>query len=742
MRWLRQASKVFLCALFVFVLVGLVYVSEAQAESFARAYGCGRSDSGYSIQLTNDGGYIVAGRHGPGGGGQWDICVMKFDSNGSLNWQKSFGGSGTDGAYSIQQTTDGGYVVAGCYQTMEENISDDIWVIKLGSDGALVWQKIIGGPNQDHAKSILQTDDGGYIVAGEIDVVWGTGAVGVLKLKSDGTVEWQKSYGGNSDQQAESICRTSDGGYLVAAATDSFGQGKGDIWAIKLSSDGTVVWQKTYGGSRLDYAYSVQQTRDGGYIVAGESASFDPRPSGAFEGSCGFLDTGCFDAWVLKLRADGSVEWQKLFGGANYDSARSIQQTQEGGYIIAGETGSYGAGGGDSWVIKLSSDGKIERQRTYGGTGGESANSIQQFASGEYIFTGTTDSFGVGYENIWLLKLDEYGRIHDCPIVGTASCGESITSIIGVDTNVIGSDANILPVQGSVTIQNLNAETDTICLYEGLTLVTPRSALDWLGWLDKLKWCFNHSISGSPVPRCQPSICPECVFLFSKYMKKIKIPEYLIDIYKELFSLLFIERHYMNPESSLARLAVVFEEVPVGPNLSDQLLKEVLASIAKCKIDRNTDPQTLAKLIEATNAIELDLSVPLPIRREIPSAKSRVLNFNGIAWLAFAGIKKPGHVTLRLSGGLPASKPRFKPSWPIFFYDFSFTGVLTEKGFIDISFYVGGLNIVGQLSELRIFEWDGNRYKDITTSFDNNKKIITGRTNRLLKYVIMSNSSR
>jgi len=203
--------------------------------------------------------------------------------------------------------------------------------------GALVWDKTFGGSGIDKASYIQQTKDGGYIVAGN---TFSKGAgkedAWVLKLDSDGSLVWDKTFGGSADDNAYSIQQTKDGGYIVAGVTASKGAGHRDDWVLKLDSDGSLVWDKIFGGSGNDYAYSIQQTTDDGYIVAGFT---------------GILN---WDAWVLKLDSDGSLVWDKTFGGSDRDQeAHSIQQTTDGGYIVAGYTKSKGAGSSDAWVLKL-----------------------------------------------------------------------------------------------------------------------------------------------------------------------------------------------------------------------------------------------------------------------------------------------------------------------------------------------------------------------------------------------------
>ncbi len=200
--------------------------------------------------------------------------------------------------------------------------------------------------------------------------------------------QWAKTYGGDSYDYAHSFQQTSDGGYIIAGNTSSFNTGNDrDIWILKLSSDGEIEWQKTYGGSGREEAHFIQQTIDAGYIVAGSTDSFGAGES---------------DIWFLKLSSAGDVEWQKAYGGDKNDSASFIQQRDDGGYIIVGHTESFGAGGADIWILRLSPAGEIEWQKAYGGSEDEEANSFQQTSDGGYIVAGRTESFGAGENDFWI----------------------------------------------------------------------------------------------------------------------------------------------------------------------------------------------------------------------------------------------------------------------------------------------------------------------------------------------------
>ena len=213
--------------------------------------------------------------------------------------------------------------------------------ILKGFKGLLVeaWDRTFGGKDWDEAESIIQTKDGGYVVAG---YTWSKGAgskdVWVIKLDKDGNKVWDRTFGGYHPDEADSIVQARDGGYVVAGWTESKGAGRADAWVIKLDENGNKVWDKTFGGKDWDEAKSIIQTKDGGYVVAGYTES---------------RGTGRADAWVIKLDENGNKAWDKTFGSWDDDFAESIIQVKDGGYVVAGYTRSKGAGKADVWVIKL-----------------------------------------------------------------------------------------------------------------------------------------------------------------------------------------------------------------------------------------------------------------------------------------------------------------------------------------------------------------------------------------------------
>ncbi|MGC8765177.1 MAG: hypothetical protein ACP5QT_04755 [Brevinematia bacterium] len=318
--------------------------SSSLSVCFAKTYGGSDWDWASFTRQTSDGGYIVGGHTKSFGAGNYDCWILKLDSSGVIQWQKAYGGTDNDYLYSIQQTSDGGYIVGGYTKSFGAG-NYDCWILKLDSSGVIQWQKTYGGSDVDYAFSIQQTSDGGYIVAGEtksFGIV--TNDCWIIKIDSNGVVQWQKTYGGSDEDYVVSIQQVSDGGYIVGGYTKSFGAGNYDCWILKLDSSGVIQWQKTYGGSYEDLAYSIQQISDGGYIVGGYTRSFG---------------AGNYDSWILKLDSSGVIQWQKTYGGSDEDVAYSILQTSDGGYTVGGLTKSFGAGNYDWWILKLPSDGNL-----------------------------------------------------------------------------------------------------------------------------------------------------------------------------------------------------------------------------------------------------------------------------------------------------------------------------------------------------------------------------------------------
>jgi hypothetical protein len=304
---------------------------------WTRTYGGTDWDEGYPVQQTSDGGYVIAGETRSFGAGSFDVYLVKTDSSGDTLWTRTYGGSHSDAGSSVQQTSEGGYIIAG-YTTSFGAGGADVYLVKTDSSGNTLWTRTYGGSDDDYGESVQQTSNGEYIIAGET-YSFGAGDYDVYLLKTDpsGDTLWTRTYGGSDLDWAQSVQQTSDGGYIIAGGTESFGAGFADVYLLKTHSSGDTLWTRTYGGWWYDYGFSVQQTSDGGYIIAGMTKSFG---------------AGGWDVYLVRTDSSGATLWTRTYGGFGSDYGYSVQQTSDGAYIIAGETESFGAGGDDVYLIK------------------------------------------------------------------------------------------------------------------------------------------------------------------------------------------------------------------------------------------------------------------------------------------------------------------------------------------------------------------------------------------------------
>jgi hypothetical protein len=394
--------------------------SQAPVIEWQKCYGGSSGDALYSTIQTLDHGYALLGSsnsndgdvNGNHGGG--DVWLVKIDSVGGMEWQSVFGGTGNEVGWSILQTSDSGYIFTGGTNSNDYDVTGnhgigDAWVVKTDSLGNIIWQKCYGGTSGESAYSINKTLDNGYILCGftasndgDVSGLHGTTEtdIWVIKIDGVGTLQWQKCLGGmanDGDLSSANIASTSDSGYIVTGGALSFdgdvsgNHGSHDYWVVKLNSTGIIQWQNCLGGSSSDKSFSIIQSDDGGYVVAGYAYSTDN----------GLVSHGGGDYWVVKLDSGGSMQWQKCYGGSEWDRAYNIQKSTDGGYLVMGQTYSYNGDvvghhglsiGLDYWLIKIDSTGDLLWQKCLGGTSEDFGHCLVQTSDSGYLVGGGTFS--------------------------------------------------------------------------------------------------------------------------------------------------------------------------------------------------------------------------------------------------------------------------------------------------------------------------------------------------------------
>ncbi len=371
----------YLSKLILFFLFGNgILFAHAPDTAWTKTYGGIENDRGRSVQQTTDGGYIVAGGTYSYGNGESDVYLIKTDSLGDTLWTKTYGGTEYESGISIQQTTEKGYIIA-VFTAAADN---DVYLIKTDSLGDTLWTKTYGDTNNNTCRSVQQTIDGGYIVVGLTHAPFPNDDVYLMKTNFYGDSLWARTYRRNVLNIGMSVQQTTDGGYIVAGGTEGWGaEAIYDVYLIKTNYFGDTLWTKTYGGTEDDIGYSVQQTTDGGYIVAGYTYSYGE---------------GERDVYLIKTDSLGDSLWTRTYGGAGDDRGYSVQQTTDGGYIVAGSTG-------DFYLIKTDSTGDTLWTGTYGGSSNDNGYSVQQTTDGGYIVVGETYSYGTGNYDVYLIKI-------------------------------------------------------------------------------------------------------------------------------------------------------------------------------------------------------------------------------------------------------------------------------------------------------------------------------------------------
>lgn len=428
-----------------------------------KSYGGKHAEYLFDAIPTPDYGFILVGSSVSGKNGNkdernkgdLDYWVWKMKENGDFDWQKSYGGNKVDLLQSICLTNDGGFILGGTSNSDKglDKRSDclgqeDVWIIKLDAKGGEIWQKTLGGYAMEKLLSITQTKDGGYILGGTsssnrttinekqaVDLNQktedGKGNLDywVVKLKSSGDVEWQKTIGGIYVDELKSIHQTSDGGYILGGYSNSPESGNktepnfglSDYWVVKLDKDGEIIWQRTYGGDKDDKLFSLIKTKDGGFILGGSSNS------GATHTKSKSNKKGT-DYWVVKLDENGGIEWQETYDYGMNDMLTSIIQTEDESYLIGGYAQSEikpsekgkkldKEGISDYIALKIDSKGDEKWTEVIGSKGEEVLKKLLETRDGGYLLAGTSNgkisrdkNTAKGGNDFWVVKLKDKER--------------------------------------------------------------------------------------------------------------------------------------------------------------------------------------------------------------------------------------------------------------------------------------------------------------------------------------------
>jgi Secretion system C-terminal sorting domain len=413
--------------------------------TFQKVIGGTQSDGAYSVVQTTDGGYTTAGATYSFGAGSEDIYLAHTDANGDLLWTKTFGETGNDFAHCVSQNSDGGYIISG-YTNSFGASAFRCYLIRTDETGNHLWSNTYSGPNHSELFSVKQTPDGGFVSAGKV----GSDAF-LVKTDSSGNTQWKKVYGGGGTDIARSVALTSDGGYIITGYTSSFGAGTDDVYVIKTNDTGDTLWTKAYGGASNDYGVSIMQTNDGGYMLFGETSSFG--------NSSEYL--------LLRLNAAGYIVWSKVFGGQYQEFAASMSRADNGNILLSGKSQTFGAGYGDSYVVCLDSTGTLLWSKTFGNIFSDYGNCIIPTNDGGVLVAGessTSGASGLGQTDMSLVKTNAVGT-SGCAETSPATVSAAISAIISGTSTVVSTGGS---VSNPATISNTGGTAQTICFSTGI----------------------------------------------------------------------------------------------------------------------------------------------------------------------------------------------------------------------------------------------------------------------------------
>ncbi len=388
-----------------------------------KTFGGSGEETAQAIISTTDGGYAVLGFTNSTDGDVQnktnpvnDYWLLKFDAQGGLQWNKTYGGSKDDRGQSLAQTIDGGYALTGYAMSDDgdgslNNGFHDNWVLKVDGQGELVWEKSFGFSGHDHSYDIITTEDQGFFFTGFLDITsaradgntekngsltrHGVGEFWGTKIDENGELQWRGYFGGTNNDRSHAVVQAEDGGFVMAGFTESEdfdisnAQGSYDFWIVKVDGNGNLLWERSFGGSGIEISYDIAKTLDGSYVITGNTFSADGDVS---------KSNGESDFWLVKVNDTGSIVWEQTYGGSGFDAAQAVIASKDEGYFVVGNSKSsdkdtnVNYGENDIWIIKTDEAGNLVWQKSFGGSGLDFAFDIVENSDGSIILVGETSS--------------------------------------------------------------------------------------------------------------------------------------------------------------------------------------------------------------------------------------------------------------------------------------------------------------------------------------------------------------
>jgi len=395
-----------------------------------RAYGGTQNEDLNTIVAASDGGYILGGstesHNGDVQSGNFqsrDIWIIKIDTEGEIQWEKTYGGTLRDTFCVVNPLADGGYIIGAISKSNDGDVQsgnlgrNDVWIFKIDSLRNIVWEQSYGGDHEDMIKSIESRTDGGYVFAGNTRsgraaIHYGDGGrhdYWIVKVDDDGLMEWERTYGSEHNEILGSFCKSPEGGYLLCGYRKPLYDDE-ELWIVKVDLNGNVEWEKTFGGSMYDNVLSAICNSTGDFVLGGITVSND--------GDIQSGNHGGLDIWMIKIGSDGKLLWEKTFGGSGDDNLYSITNDSKGGLLLGGATYSNDGdvqsgnhGDFDFWIVNLDTSGEILWEKTFGGSSFDFPHCIVSVSQNDFIIGGITESNdgdiqsgNHGENDIWLLK--------------------------------------------------------------------------------------------------------------------------------------------------------------------------------------------------------------------------------------------------------------------------------------------------------------------------------------------------